>query len=80
MPPLSKEFLLSRGLCCGNGCLNCPYSPKHTKDSTEVIKIDDEQKSLPVNKKDSKHNNLIFRNNERTIRRSWQKSNNGKPL
>jgi hypothetical protein len=22
---LSREFLLSRGFCCGNGCRNCPY-------------------------------------------------------
>jgi len=25
MPPLSREFLLSRGTCCANGCINCPY-------------------------------------------------------
>jgi len=25
MPPLSREFLLSRGRCCNNGCINCPY-------------------------------------------------------
>lgn len=25
MEPLSREFLLSRGYCCHNGCLNCPY-------------------------------------------------------
>jgi hypothetical protein len=23
---LSREFLLSRGTCCGFGCKNCPYS------------------------------------------------------
>lgn len=23
--PLSREFLLNRGFCCKNGCLNCPY-------------------------------------------------------
>ena len=32
--PLSRELLLSRGKCCGNGCLNCPYVPKHTKGSS----------------------------------------------
>jgi len=32
--PLTKELLLSRGRCCGNGCLNCPYIPKHTKGSS----------------------------------------------
>lgn len=25
--PLSREFLLKRGHCCNNGCLNCPYKP-----------------------------------------------------
>ena len=23
--PLSRQFLLNRGFCCNNGCLNCPY-------------------------------------------------------
>ncbi len=23
--PLSREFLIERGNCCGNGCQNCPY-------------------------------------------------------
>ncbi len=22
---LTREFLLKRGYCCGNGCRNCPY-------------------------------------------------------
>jgi len=29
--PLSKEYLLNRGICCGSGCKNCPYYPKHIK-------------------------------------------------
>ena len=36
MPPLSKEFLLSRGSCCGNGCYNCPYIPRATRSSTKI--------------------------------------------
>jgi len=24
--PLSKEFLLARGTCCHNGCVNCPWN------------------------------------------------------
>jgi Zn-finger protein len=36
MAPLSKQFLVDRGRCCGNGCLNCPYIPKHTKDVTTL--------------------------------------------
>lgn len=29
--PLSREFLLNRGYCCGNGCFNCPYKKKKMK-------------------------------------------------
>ena len=25
LKPLSAEFLLARGYCCGCGCQNCPY-------------------------------------------------------
>lgn len=32
--PLSREFLLSRGYCCNNKCVNCPYVPKHAKGNT----------------------------------------------
>ena len=24
----TKEYLLERGYCCGNGCVNCPYDYK----------------------------------------------------
>lgn len=33
MKPLTKEFLIQRGYCCGHKCINCPYVPKHTKGS-----------------------------------------------
>jgi hypothetical protein len=26
---LTAAYLLSRGYCCGNGCRNCPYDPRH---------------------------------------------------
>ncbi len=26
--PLSAEYLLERGYCCGNGCKHCPYEYK----------------------------------------------------
>ena len=26
--PLTAEYLLERGYCCGNGCKNCPYDFK----------------------------------------------------
>tara|TARA_Y100000994_G_scaffold94364_1_gene77999 strand:+ start:774 stop:926 length:153 start_codon:yes stop_codon:yes gene_type:complete len=30
---LSRLFLLKNKKCCGEGCLMCPYVPKHNKDS-----------------------------------------------
>ena len=33
---LSREFLIKQKICCGEGCLMCPYIPKHTKGSTTV--------------------------------------------
>lgn len=26
---LTENYLLNRGYCCGNGCLNCPYNYKN---------------------------------------------------
>lgn len=26
--PLTAEYLLERGYCCGNGCKNCPFDYK----------------------------------------------------
>jgi hypothetical protein len=26
---LTRAFLIARGYCCGNGCRNCPYVPRH---------------------------------------------------
>ena len=28
--PLSRQFLLDRGYCCGSGCTNCPYTPEES--------------------------------------------------
>jgi hypothetical protein len=33
---LSKEFLASRGKCCGNKCKNCPYNPKWMKGTKDL--------------------------------------------
>lgn len=30
---LTKEYLLKKRICCGNGCKHCPYTPKHKKGS-----------------------------------------------
>jgi len=29
-------FHLERGQCCGNGCLHCPFDPKHKKGNINV--------------------------------------------
>ena len=34
--PIPKEQHVSRGSCCGNGCLYCPYIPKHEKGATKI--------------------------------------------
>jgi len=31
-------FHIQRGQCCGNGCKNCPYDPKHKKNNTILQK------------------------------------------
>ena len=34
---LSEQFLIKQKQCCGNGCLMCPYLPKHTKGSYKIM-------------------------------------------
>jgi hypothetical protein len=31
-------FLIQQQKCCGNGCKNCPYFPKHTKGNLILAK------------------------------------------
>jgi hypothetical protein len=33
----TKEFHLSRGHCCGNGCRHCPFFPKYKKGNTTIF-------------------------------------------
>jgi hypothetical protein len=46
--PLSREFLLNRGFCCNNGCLNCPYKMKSPKSKQDLIDTVLEQIKLDV--------------------------------
>ena len=46
--PLSREFLLSRGFCCNNGCLNCPYKMKSPKTYEDLIETVLKQVELDV--------------------------------
>lgn len=39
MTALSREKLLSIGMCCGNGCQNCPYVPRHVGGSKQVAPV-----------------------------------------
>ena len=31
-------YLIQQQKCCGNGCTNCPYFPKHTKGNLVLAK------------------------------------------
>jgi hypothetical protein len=33
---MTESYHKRRGRCCGNGCLHCPYTPKHQFGSTEI--------------------------------------------
>ena len=33
----TKEFHLSRGYCCGNGCRHCAFFPAHKKGNTTIF-------------------------------------------
>ncbi len=35
---LSRFFLLKNKKCCGEGCLMCPYEPKHFQNSKIIRK------------------------------------------
>lgn len=57
---LTKEFLINRGVCCGNKCINCPYRPRHRKGSSKLMpddiferlrKADMELKAMEIAKK-----------------------------
>jgi hypothetical protein len=37
----TKEFHLKRGYCCGCGCINCVYEPKHFKGNKNIKKDTD---------------------------------------
>ncbi|GAC1398291.1 MAG: hypothetical protein NVSMB52_11830 [Chloroflexota bacterium] len=54
---LTVWFLLDRGFCCGNGCTNCPYEPRHGGPAAfarENIEIADDGglKGLPTDRTD----------------------------
>lgn len=32
----TEAFHKKRGSCCGSGCRNCPYTPKHVKGNKNI--------------------------------------------
>jgi len=37
--PLSAEYLLSRGRCCHNQCMNCPYGSDGMNEKTDYAVV-----------------------------------------
>ena len=35
---LSRVFLIKQGKCCGNGCFMCPYTNRHSGQSSTIKK------------------------------------------
>jgi hypothetical protein len=33
---MTESYHKRRGRCCGNGCLHCPYDPKHQRGNTNL--------------------------------------------
>jgi hypothetical protein len=33
---MTEEYHKKRKRCCGNGCLHCPYEPKHERGTTNL--------------------------------------------
>lgn len=33
---MTESYHKRRGKCCGSGCLNCPFEPKHQKDNENL--------------------------------------------
>lgn len=42
----TAEYLLTRGYCCGNGCLHCPYDYKNVVDEQKKNRLIEAQKEL----------------------------------
>jgi hypothetical protein len=33
---MTEEYHMKRGKCCGNGCLHCPYEPRHERGNVVI--------------------------------------------
>ena len=41
----TKEYLLERGYCCGNGCVNCPYDYKMVPEPKRTMLLEKGERS-----------------------------------
>ena len=42
----TKEYLLERGYCCGNGCVNCPYDYKMVPEPKRSLLLEKRKQEL----------------------------------
>lgn len=33
---MTESYHKRRGRCCGNGCINCPFEPRHERGNTKI--------------------------------------------
>ena len=46
---LSSQFLIDQKQCCGNGCMMCPYEPRHIKGNDQLQKRWNQSKKKSYN-------------------------------
>ncbi len=44
---MTASYLLRRGYCCGNGCLNCPYEYQNVPEPKRTMLLNERKKNLP---------------------------------
>ncbi|MBS1745775.1 MAG: hypothetical protein JST21_06370 [Bacteroidetes bacterium] len=49
----TKEYLLERGYCCGNGCVNCPYDYKNVPEPKRSLLLQKRKEKNDEGLKDS---------------------------
>ena len=45
---LTSKFLLTRGYCCGNGCLNCPYAYQNVPEPKRSLLLKDKSNNNSI--------------------------------
>ena len=42
----TATYLLERGYCCGNGCVNCPYDYKNVPEPKRTLLLEKRKKEI----------------------------------